>query len=298
MGFDEIMPSPVEIAAKLSLTSQVLGCSSHKDLCGRFRAVNPTTYFDPQRSRKWMQGKAEPRFTEVYEDWAKVLGLARDGAWIAGSSLEEFEGELQARLGARPLARADARSTGTLESEITGLYAAYSMAWSPHFRGRILRGSMRLSRTRSASLLAEYHEDLPIGASFYRGEAAIAGRTLSLPLREIATGLPLFMSFALPGLPAAVIGGVQCGVALLSHSTEPMTGRILLAKMRGVPELRASNRYMMNGEGMAADLAALGLVLPEGSDALLSAALGEPDCLTTMEQTGLSNIFDPAFLAG
>ncbi|MDB5415604.1 MAG: hypothetical protein JWR10_3939 [Rubritepida sp.] len=245
-----------------------------------------------------MQGKAVPRFAEVYEDWAKVLGLARAGAWIAGCSLDEFESELQARPGARPLARADAKSAGTLESEITGLYAVYSMAWSPHFRGRVLRGSMRLSRTRSASLSAEYCEDLPIGASFYRGEAAIAGRTLSLPLYEMATGLPLFMSFSLPGLPTAVIGGVQCGVALLSPSTEPMTGRILLVKLRGAPDLRASNRYLETGESMAADLAALGLVLPPGSDELLRAALGEPDCLTTTEQAGLSEIFDTAFLAG
>lgn len=291
------MPAPVEIAAKLSLTSRVLGCRSHKELCARFRAVNPATYFDLQRSRKWIQGKAVPRFAEVYRDWAKALGLDRDGAWIAGSSLDEFEGELQARLGAGPGGRIEPRSASSLESEITGLYAAYSMAWSPHFRGRVLRGSMRLSRLRSASIVAEYHEDLPIGASLYRGEAPISGRTLSLPLYEVATGLPLFMSFAIPGLPAAVLGGVQCGVALLSHNTEPMTGRILLAKLRGTPDLRASNRYMERGESIAADLAALGLSLPPGSDERLRQALAEPDCLTTDEQTGLSDIFDPAFLA-
>lgn len=292
------MPAPVEIAAKLSFTSRVLGCASHKELCGRFRAVNPATYFDLQRSRKWIQGKAEPRFAEVYQDWAKVLGLDRDGSWIAGSSLDEFEDELQARLGASAVARAGARPAATLESEIAGLYAVYSMAWSPHFRGRVLRGSMKLSRLRSASLLAEYHEDLPIGASLYRGEAAVVGRTLSVPLHEVATGLPLFMNFAIPGLPAAVLGGVQCGVALLSHSTEPMTGRILLAKLRGTPDLRASNRYMENGESVTADLAALGLSLPADADDRLRRTLAVPDCLTTAEQTGLSEIFDPAFLAG
>jgi hypothetical protein len=291
-----MLTPPIEIAAKLSLTSRVLGCGSHKELCGRFRAVNPTTYFDPQRSRKWVQGKAEPRFTEVYQDWAKVLGLDRDGAWIAGSSLDEFEAALQAYPGAKPLARDGARSAGTLESEIAGLYAVYSMAWSPHFQGRILRGSMKLARSRGAALSVEYHEDLPIGASLYRGEATIAGRTLSLPLYEAATGLPLFMSFALPGLPAAVVCGVQCGAALLSHSTEPMTGRIVLAKLRGTPDLRASNRYLEKGESMAADLAALGPALPSGSDALLAEVLGKPDCLTTAQQTALSEIFDPAFL--
>lgn len=293
------MSTPTEIAAKLRLTRQALGCRSLKELCGRFRSANAATYFDLQRSQKWLQGKAEPRFAEVYQDWAKVLGLSRDGAWIATSGLEEFRAELQARFGPRSLpARAPARPVAALGVDLTGLYAAYSLAWSPHFRGHVLRASLQISRLRSGPLRAEYREDLPIGASIFHGEVTIAGRTLHLPLRDAATGLPLFMSFALPGPPAAILCGVQSGAALLSHSAEPMAGRILLARLRGAPDARAGNRYMAPGESIAADLAALGLAVGPELDALLGTALGAMDRVTTGEQERLANAFDRAFLDG
>jgi hypothetical protein len=294
------MSAPTEIAAKLRLTTQALGCSSLKDLCGRFRAANALTYFDLQRSQKWLQGKAEPRFAEVYQDWAKVLGLPREGAWIAASGLEEFQAELLARFGPRaglaPAARGRARAPTTLGVEIAGLYAAYSLAWSPHFSGRILRAALQLSRTRAGAIAAEYREDLPIGAAIFRGEAASAGRTLHLPLHDVATGLPLFMSFALPGPPAAVLCGVQCGAALLSHSAEPMVGRILLVRVRGVPDLWASNRYLAPGEGVTSDLAALGLSMRPEMEAPLTSLLGRVDRVTVADQAWLAELFDPAFL--
>lgn len=295
------MSAPTEIATKLKLTTQALGCSSLKDLCARFRAANASTYFDLQRSQKWVQGKAEPRFPQVYQDWAKVLALPRDGAWIAACSLEEFQAELLARFGPgagqAPAARALARAPATLGVEITGLYAVYSMAWSPHFVGRILRASLQLGRTRAGAISAEYREDLPIGATLFRGEAAIAGRTLHLPLRDVTTGLPLFMSFALPGPPASVMCGVQCGAALISHSAEPAAGRILLVRLPGAPDLRASNRYMAPGESVAADLTALGLAAEPALDGLLGAVLGRVDRVTTSEQEQLAAAFDPPFLA-
>lgn len=293
------MSAPTEIAAKLRLTTQALGCSTLKDLCGRFRAANASTYFELQRSQKWLQGKAEPRFAEVYQDWAKVLGIARDGAWVAASGLEEFRAELQTRFGPRPALarRAPMPPAVALGVEIAGLYAAYSRAWSPHFAGRILRASLQISRSRSGPLRAEYREDLPIGASIFQGEAVAAGRTLHLPLHDTATGLPLFMSFALPGPPASVMCGVQCGAALLSHSAEPIAGRILLVRLRGAPEPRATNRYLVPGESVAADLAALGLTVEPELDALLDVVLGGVDRVTTLEQEQLAAAFDRAFLA-
>ena len=47
-----------EFAIKLRLTAALLGCGTHKDLCARFRAVNPSTGFDLTRSEKWLQGRA------------------------------------------------------------------------------------------------------------------------------------------------------------------------------------------------------------------------------------------------
>ncbi len=49
-----------ELALKLRLTSAALGCHGRKELCARFRAANPHTHFDLERSHKWMQGRATP----------------------------------------------------------------------------------------------------------------------------------------------------------------------------------------------------------------------------------------------
>lgn len=46
---------------KLRITAALLGCASQKDLCARFRAVNPATAFKLERSYKWMHGRALPR---------------------------------------------------------------------------------------------------------------------------------------------------------------------------------------------------------------------------------------------
>jgi hypothetical protein len=83
-----------DLAIKLRLTSAVPGCGGRKDLCARFRAANPATHFDLERSHKWLQGRAVPRSATVYEDWAKVIGTQKPGSWIAGCSVEAFLEEL------------------------------------------------------------------------------------------------------------------------------------------------------------------------------------------------------------
>ena len=57
-----------ELPTKLLVTQELLGCASRKELCARFRDVNPRTEFDLERSHKWMQGRAKPRSGRVYED--------------------------------------------------------------------------------------------------------------------------------------------------------------------------------------------------------------------------------------
>lgn len=47
------------LPAKLLVTQELLGCASRKELCARFREVNPQTEFDLERSHvdAW-QGQA------------------------------------------------------------------------------------------------------------------------------------------------------------------------------------------------------------------------------------------------
>ena len=68
-----------ELPAKLRVTMALLGCNSRKELCARFREVNPRTEFDLERSHKWLQGRAKPRTAQVYEDWTRLLGMRAAG---------------------------------------------------------------------------------------------------------------------------------------------------------------------------------------------------------------------------
>ena len=58
----------VAFAAKLRMAAAALGYTSRKELCARFRAVNPATQCDLDRLNKWVQGRALPRAASVYAD--------------------------------------------------------------------------------------------------------------------------------------------------------------------------------------------------------------------------------------
>ena len=100
----EIGQQPLEnswfnLALKLKLTALALGCPTNKELCARFAAVNPATLFVTQNAYKWLSGKAMPRTSSVYEDWARVLGGALTAPFLASSSFEEFQHAICARFG-------------------------------------------------------------------------------------------------------------------------------------------------------------------------------------------------------
>jgi hypothetical protein len=66
-----------DFARKLQLTAALLGCTTRKELCAAFRAVNPATDFELERAHKWLQGRAMPRGMAIYAEWAQVIGTAR-----------------------------------------------------------------------------------------------------------------------------------------------------------------------------------------------------------------------------
>lgn len=252
------------LAAKLRMTAAVLGCTSRKDLCARFRAVNPDTSFDLERSHKWMQGRALPRDARVYADWARVLGSDRPGSWFASCDLDSFAAELRALFGVDP-ARLEAASLhashpATGRPYLSGSFACYSPAWSPYHRGKLIRGALRLAPGRGDALGATYTERLDTGEIRFRGDAIAVERTLHLTLREEATRLPLFASLLLPGPPGSVLCGVLSGAAFLGQDQCPTSSRFLAVRVADGAALDASNRYMDAAPGaVGADLAALGV---------------------------------------
>ena len=148
-----------ELPAKLLLTQELLGCNSRKELCARFREVNPRTEFDLERSHKWMQGRARPRSARVYDDWAHLLGTERPPAWLAACTVDAFVDEVCRVFAADPeelkrragldQPRAGAALAGGAVHYVCGAYAAYSLAWSPYHRGQIIRGSLLIEPAAS-----------------------------------------------------------------------------------------------------------------------------------------------------
>jgi hypothetical protein len=145
-----------DIDRKLRVTAAFLGAVTAKDLAAAFRRANPVTSFDVERAHKWIQGRARPRESRLYEDWAKVVDLDRPGAWIA-DCISTTSGQRQER-----------------NPSLAGTYACYSHAWSPYFRGQIIRGEFSIAQQQgSQRLLARYSERLPTSRLHLEGPAKV-----------------------------------------------------------------------------------------------------------------------------
>lgn len=304
-----------DFATKLRLTMAVLGCPGRKELCGRFRTANPATHFDLERSHKWMQGRALPRSAQVYDDWAKVLGTQRPGAWLASCTADAFLTEICTLYDADPAAlrsRAEVDAAGGPAGQprgdlpfgyLCGTYACYSMAWSPYYRGQAIRGALLLRPGSKAHTLAVIYTEGLLGRTvLFDGEALLAGRTVHLLVRGLEDGSPLFISLFLPGPPASVLCGVMSGATIVGPEPRPSTTR--MAVVRVSADAGASNRYMkLTPSAVAGDLVALGLALAEPSevgalirDFLLSGSDGGLEQVTASDQARLSSALDVAYL--
>jgi len=259
------------LAPKLRITAAALGCTTRKDLCARFHAVNPATGFDLDRSHKWMQGKAAPRSSRVYDDWALVLGTTRSGAWIASCTVDAFIDEVSRLfdadaatlrgIGASPAPRATRRPQGgAVDGQFMPAYACYSPAWSPYFSGHLLRGSLRIGILRGGERQLTYRENIAGAVVEFTGLVEGAGQTLVALLRTPGCPLPLFFSFYQPGTPASALVGIMAGNTYLAQEARPTSCRFVAIQVPHADVLDASNRYFEPSRGaVARDLSALGL---------------------------------------
>jgi hypothetical protein len=297
----------VDFAAKLRMTAAALGCSSRKELCSRFRSVNQATQCDLDRLNKWVQGRSLPRAASVYADLAAVIGTDKSGRWIAECGVEEFAAELTARTGvdAATIAlpdtlarRGNPRVAGLFGGvgTLSGSFAAYSPAWSPHFRGHLLRGALRLAPGRNGTLTATYTESLFGRDVRLTAEARISGRSMHFVVREVDGDMPLFISLQIPGPPASVLCGVMSGVAFVSYETLPSACRIIFIRVPDASRLDAANRYFDPVPGaIAADLVTLGLHVPEADrlDEFVREMLGKSLVqVTTQDQATFASMLD------
>ena len=301
-----------EIDRKLRLTATVLGAVTRKDLAAAFRRVNPATPFDIDRANKWMQGRAQPRELQLYEDWAKLLDLGRSGQWIADCDSETFLETLCACRGADPASLRErlARDSSLGQQQersptLVGTYVSYSHAWSPYFRGHLIRGEMAITAGPAPHrLVASYGEVLPTGPLKLAGSLTASGRAITMELHEV--GGEAHFSFCLfPATPpVSVLGGFMCGATVIGPDAQPSTTRIILLRLPGPNErLRTAEAYLAPGASITEDLAALGLKVADSTtvDRQLSAFLrvrpdDGPDQIPVAGYRALVESFDRLWL--
>ena len=288
-----------DFGVKLRITAAVLGCASQKDLCARFREVNPRTAFELDRSYKWMQGRALPRSIGLYEDWATLLGAERPAAWLQSCTVDEFlelvcghfevsRDALVARAGfgagappeaAEPAAAAPEPRDALPGRHLVGAYACYSHAWSPYCQGKIARGSLVIEAAagRAPKLAATYSGKVAVGRVQLCGPVTILDRAVYVDLSDDAARFRLATCLFVPGALASVLAGVMSGATFVDAIPQPAATRAVMIRIpgAGAARLESSNRYLDLDETLSSDLVALGLPVaaPAELDALLEAFL-------------------------
>lgn len=262
-----------DIDRKLRLTAALLGTATRKDLAGAFRRVNPQTVFDVTRANKWLQGRARPREPQLYEDWSKVLDLAKSGQWVSDSGFEEFLAEVAARherdpeelrqkLDA-PAIRSPAEAPGL---SLAGIYVVYSHAWSPYFRGQLIRGALTIGTAgRSDRPQAVYAEVLPTGPMRLDGTVALDKRTMRIEVFD-ATRISQYLVFSLipPTPPVSVLGGLMFGTTLIGPDAQPSVSRAVFVRLPTASAfLESEEAYLPAAASLADDLSLLGLPVSE-----------------------------------
>lgn len=305
-----------EIDRKLRLTAAVLGTVTRKDLAAAFRRVNEKTVFDVGRADKWLQGRAQPRERQIYEDWSKVLDLQRSGQWIADCDTDAFLEEVCARHGSdREVLLRSLETASTRRSlqgpafGLAGTFVCYSYSWSPYLRGRFIRGELVLAVASSPSRLpATYTEVMPAARMQLDGTMVVGKRAMHLDVDDGSGEVPILSFHLFPvSPPASVLGGLIFGTTIIGPDPQPTVSRVIMVRLpaAGVSPLPA-DAYLPAEASVAADLAALGL--PVDDPAAVDQNLAEFfagsgigfgfDQVSASAYRALANLFDRYWLAG
>lgn len=308
-----------EFGAKLQLTAAALNCSSQKELALAFRRANPATAFELGPSYRWMQDRALPRSHHVYDEWAALLALDRPAEWLLGCSAPEFAALLAARHGLDAVslwARAGLGAphlpgngaTALPEDDPTcGVYACYSHAQSPYFRGRIIRGTLSIAPAarRGDAPVATYSQQLPGGPAYAVGPVQLRSSALcAMLVPPDPSFAPVSLSVFRPTPPASVLAGILLGVTAVSPGLQtPYATRLAALRVPlGVAAAQAGNRYLTPEEWPPGrELEALGVVptaeLEERLTRFVTGGGGTTgDNLSALEHVSLVEACDRAWL--
>jgi hypothetical protein len=303
-----------DIDRKLKLTAAALGTVARKDLAALFRKANPATSFDVGRADKWLQGRAQPRQQQIYDDWAKVLDLDRPGSWIADCDIEAFLDALCLR---HSRDRADLQRYLSITAghpsgadpglALAGTFVCYSHAWSPYFRGRLVRGLLELGEAagRRDRVAAAYSEALPTGRLKLAGSMALDKRALRGEVSDTTRTQYLNFSLFPPSPPVSVLGGLMFGTTLIGPDAQPSMSRFLAVRLPQVgPRRMADEAYLPVGRTIVEDLQAMGLPIADPASVqnclagfMRSADRDGIDQVAVTDYRTLVDLFDRIWLA-
>ena len=302
-----------DIDRKLRLTAALLGTVARKDLAAAFRRVNANTSFDIGRADKWLQGRAQPRERQVYEDWAKVLEIDRPGQWVADCDIDAFLDEICVRHGRdrNILARDVEVFSGRVNGQgpalsLAGTFVCYSHAWSPYFQGRLIRGELTVTSSSTPSRMhATYTEVLPTGLLELKGALNMGKRATQGSVGDDSSGVPTLSFCLFPASPpASVLGGLMFGTTLIGPDAQPSVTRIVMVRLPTVtPWLRSSSAYLPAQGSIAEDLSQLGLRVQGSAEAdrllaeFLTVGVGGFDQVSQPAYRALTDLFDRIWLA-
>lgn len=301
-----------DIDRKLRLTAAFLGTGGRKELAAAFRRVNARTSFEVTRADKWLQGRAKPREPQLYEDWAKVLGLDRPGQWIAECDAEAFLDEICARHGRdREALRREYGSVGkrpgvSIALDLVGTFAGYSHAWSIH-RGDMVRGEMSIRAASGLNRLRGTYTEMISRDSRveYAGPIVVGKRAMYFDARDPGGDSQFKFSLFLPSPPVSVLGGLWCGTTVVGPIAQPSVTRVVMVRLPAASaRLRTAPGFIPLDASLAEDLATMGVRVsnPAAVDRHLREFLtggtgGGVDQIPTAAYHALVELFDRSWWA-
>jgi hypothetical protein len=276
-----------DIDRKLRATAAALGLVTRKDLAAAFRRVNAATPFDIERAHKWLQGRSNPRDARLYQDWVLVLDVDQSAEWIANCEFDAFLDVVAKRHNmdlealhrqSRSMHAARFSTANEAHSNLAGTYVSYSNAWSPYFRGQIIRGELMIADAESAAgPQVTYSEFLPTGRLQVSGPVRLSSRAMHMSLKEPTGDAQFLFCLFPPTAPVRVLGGLMCGATLIGPDSSPSVTRIVMIRLPDrSDQLQSANAYLPQASSFAQDLASLGL--PVSSPQMVDERLSEFLC--------------------
>ena len=233
---------------KLKVTILALGFTTQKELHRHFLEIAPGLGLEQDNLYKWIQGRSMPRSSKVYEHWAAMIRLDRPLARLKSCSIDEFVDDMAEPYGldravvasvlgrrptqsvagpASPDAPAEAR-----RNQLCGTFGLYSRAFSPIFRGKIMRGALIISATDPlAPLDVSYVETTPFTVLTHHGRLAWNHRLIALDLHDEQNDSHLHLTLHGPGNPASVLAGLMIGPSFHDATPQPTGTRALAIRV-------------------------------------------------------------------